>query len=94
MANNPGYFYRERSEILIQAPEQKLVKKPKLFSLVNKVWQYIVTVLAQGQQPRIWQSCDRFGQIGWHGYDPVTERSVCRDSEDEIRVWLEERYYR
>ncbi|MEW6497542.1 MAG: hypothetical protein AB1589_34330 [Cyanobacteriota bacterium] len=94
MTNNTGYSYRESREILLPAPEQKFVKKPQLFLLVNSIWQYIVSVLAQGQQPRVWQSCDRFGQTWWHGYDPATGRSICRDSEDKIRVWLEERYYR
>lgn len=94
MNSHPSYSSPTTEKDFLQVPEQNQVKKPKLFSLVHQIWQYLVTVLAQGQQPKIWQNCDRFGQIWWYGYDPVTGCSICRDSEDEIRIWLEERYYR
>jgi hypothetical protein len=50
-------------------------------------------MLNQENELKVWQSCDRFGQTWWHAYDPLTERYVCRDSEADILIWLEERYY-
>ncbi len=93
MTNHSSYSYPETKADFLQAPEQNRVKRSKLFSLFNKIWQYILIAQAEAQQPKIWQRRDRLGQIWWYGYDPVTDRSICRDSEDEIRIWLEERYY-
>lgn len=92
MTNYTGYQDPKRQESLVNPPEQNRVTKPSRLSQLKNIWQYLITVLAPGKEPRIWQK-DRFGQTWWYAYDPVTERSVCRDSEDGIRIWLEERYY-
>lgn len=45
--------------------------------------------LVAGDQPRIsLRGCDR-----WHVYDPVTGRRASLESEDEVRKWLERRFY-
>jgi hypothetical protein len=93
MTNYTNPLERKRLENLYNLPEQKQVKESKVVSLLNNLWQHIVTAITKRQEPQIWQSTDRYGNIWWHGYDPVTDSSVSRDSEDEMRVWLEERYY-
>ncbi len=70
------------------------VKKTQLFSIIKNIWRQIGKRLVQENEPRVWQKRDRFGQTYWYGYDPVTGSSVCRSSEAEMRIWLEERYYR
>jgi hypothetical protein len=94
MTNYTGAQGRKSQEIIVKPPEKNRVAKLKQFFLLNNMWQYLVTAIAQRQEPKVWQSTDRFGQTRWHAYDPVTGRSVCRDCEAEIRIWLEERYYR
>jgi hypothetical protein len=64
----------------------------KLVSIINSISQRLVAVMTNEQELQVWQSSDRSGKTWWHGYDPVTGRSVCRDSEAEMRIWLEERY--
>jgi hypothetical protein len=66
----------------------------KLVSIINSIGQRLVAVMTKEQELQIWQSSDRSGKTLWHGYDPVTGHSVCRDSEAEMRIWLEERYYK
>ena len=48
--------------------------------------------LCHADEPRVWKTSDRSGQVHWHVYDPLTNRYAAFDSEDETRVWLEERY--
>ncbi|MFM7427094.1 MAG: hypothetical protein ACKO7W_19195 [Elainella sp.] len=44
-------------------------------------------------EPRVWQ-VNRQGQTVWQAYDPVTHRQAEFTGELELRIWLEERYYR
>lgn len=94
MTNYTGYTGRKAEEVVVEEPQQEREKNRKLFSWLNRIGQHLATALFQGQEPKIWQSTDRFGQTWWHAYDPVKDRFVSRDSEAEMRIWLEERYYR
>jgi len=42
--------------------------------------------------PRIYQRHDATGNVVWQAYDPLSNRSLVSQSEQEIRAWLEERY--
>jgi hypothetical protein len=84
------YFPKLVEQILNQAEPN--FPKNKLVSIINSIGQHLVAVMAKEQELQVWQSSDRSGKTWWHGYDPVTGRSVCRDSEAEMRIWLEERY--
>lgn len=94
MTNYAGYTDRKRQEVVVDESQQKRDKNRKLFSWLNRIGEYLVAALFQGQELKIWQSTDRFGQTWWHAYDPVKDCFVSRDSEAEMRIWLEERYYR
>ncbi|HEY9670966.1 MAG TPA: hypothetical protein V6D11_05955 [Waterburya sp.] len=94
MKNYTTYSESEMQDALVKNPEQNRVTKTNPSSLINSIWQYIATVFEQRQEPKVWQRCDRYGQTLWYGYDPVTGWSVCRHSEGEIRIWIEERYNR
>lgn len=93
MTNYTNCSDREKLEIIFNENDQNQVKQSKLVLILNSLWKHIVTALAKEQEPQISQSSDRSGKTWWHGYDPVTGRSVCRDSEAEMRIWLEKRYY-
>lgn len=93
MANYSNCTDRERLEILFKKNEPKPAKLPRIISILNKFWEQVVTAITKGQEPKVWQSTDRTGNTWWYAYDPTTGRSGCRDSEAEMRIWLEERYY-
>lgn len=93
MSNSMHYITLIKLNLLVKDTEKNKIKTHKLSSVFNQFWQYLVTSIVQGQEPRIWQHTDRTGKIWWHGYDPLTERSICVDSEAEMRIWLEKRYY-
>ena len=94
MKNYIPYSESKDPDVFAKNHEHNRVTKTKPSSLINSIWLYIATVFEQRQEPKVWQRCDRYGQILWYGYDPVTGRSVCRHSEGEIRIWIEGRYNR
>ncbi|MBF2049418.1 MAG: hypothetical protein EDM05_040795 [Leptolyngbya sp. IPPAS B-1204] len=65
----------------------------KLKTRLNHIWQSLVAYFSTSTEPHVWRSEDSNGQVVWHAYDPVTNRSVQQASMDEMRVWLEERHY-
>jgi hypothetical protein len=92
MTNCIGYI-SSKGKIIANQSEGHSINKSKLISFLNLLGQLINTILNQENEPKVWQSFDRFGQTWWHVYDPLTERYVCRDSEADILIWLKERYY-
>lgn len=88
-----NYSDRARLELLYQKTEAKSVKQLKKIPFLSHLWQNLFAALTKPQEPQIWQGYDRQGNLWWHGYDPITGRSICRDSEKEMRIWIEERYY-
>lgn len=57
---------------------------------LQSIWKYFTL---SSLEPKIWQKCDRRGNSYWLVRDPVTGRSAHFASEQEVRVWLEKRYY-
>lgn len=43
-------------------------------------------------EPHIWMSRDNHGVTHWNAYDPLTNRRLSAATENEVLVWLEERY--
>ncbi len=85
---------RERLEVIFSHSEPKQVKKTKLFSALNRIWQHLSAFLTKGNELQVWQTVDHFGNTWWNAYDPATGRSTSVASEAEMRVWVEKRYYR
>ncbi len=44
-------------------------------------------------EPQIWERKDRYGNIYYRIYDPKSDRHFYFNSEDEVRWWLDKRYY-
>lgn len=68
------------------------IKLPGI-SVFKRVLQCFVPFFYSCNEPQIWSKTDRYGNTSWHAYDPVSGYSVSRDSEAEMRQWLEQRYY-
>ncbi|MBD2459507.1 hypothetical protein H6G89_00480 [Oscillatoria sp. FACHB-1407] len=51
-------------------------------------------LLTCSSEPHVWQERDRHGNLTWRIYEPSTNRSATFASEEEVRIWLEKRYYR
>lgn len=72
-------------------------KNQKIKALILLIFKRIAQRLIQGligsNEIRIWQTYDRCGNNWWHAYDPVTGRYACKESEAEMRIWIEQRFY-
>jgi hypothetical protein len=53
----------------------------------------LVALLSGSSEPQVTTLVDRGGQQQWHVYDPVLNHHHTFTSEQEVRVWLEQRYY-
>lgn len=65
-------------------------------NILNKlghVWQSVLAIAAGNQEPRVKQHSDRHGNPFWNVYDPVSGQLARFNSEEEVRLWLEQRYY-
>ena len=60
---------------------------------LHRIWDSLVNALANSSDPKITQRWDKLGNSYYQVYDPMTGRSGTFGSEQEIRFWLEERYY-
>ncbi|WP_204137453.1 hypothetical protein [Halomicronema sp. CCY15110] len=67
----------------------KATSAPRWQRWGQSLWRYFVGSTA----PRIQRRHDRAGRLYYRVYDPVDQRHYTFDSEPEVRVWLEGRYY-
>jgi hypothetical protein len=84
--SNPRLYLSD--QLLQSSP----IKLPKI-SIYKRVLQLVIPVFAGSNEPQLWTTKDRDGNISWHAYDPVSGHSISQNSEDEMRIWLEQRYY-
>jgi hypothetical protein len=86
-------FDRESLEALYTQEEQKLVKEIKVFSILNSIWQHLVTFFTKEPELKVWKRSDRFGNIWWEAYDPFTGSSSTFGCEVDMLEWIERSYY-
>jgi hypothetical protein len=67
--------------------------KASIFRAIKRGFQLFIQHFTSGNELRVWTTIDHSGKITWHAYDPVSDRRVLRHSEDEMRTWIEQRYY-
>lgn len=58
---------------------------------LKRMGNLLLQFFTDSQQVRIWTKETKAGTV-WYAYDPATQRSVSRVSEDDLRAWLEKRY--
>lgn len=62
-----------------------------LKSISSYIWDAVSTLASD--EPRIWQGLDRRGEIYWRVYDSISDRSIVFYSEQEVRKWLDQRFF-
>ncbi len=80
--------HRQRLEALVQPSQGGKTLALTLKQLGNRAMRFFT-----GQtEPRVWQRT-RQGQLTWFAHDPITNRTRQFSSEQDVRLWLEKRYY-
>lgn len=59
-------------------------------SIIDKIERSLSNSL---REPQIKQKQDRHGNQYWQAYDSSTNKSCTFGSEQDVRAWLENRYY-
>ncbi|VXD17065.1 conserved hypothetical protein [Planktothrix serta PCC 8927] len=63
-----------------------------ILKTVKQITATLLSSLVLKPEPQIWQKKDAQGNIVWHTYDPITGYRALFDTEQEVRIWLENRY--
>lgn len=58
------------------------------------IWQRFTKAIVSSSKLQVWQASDRHGNVYWQAYDPASNRSICFGSEAEMRMWIEQYYYK
>jgi len=63
-----------------------------LVQAIHQVWHCLDQFFAHHRELDVRLVHDRQHQIWWQAYDPNTGRTICTDSEQEMRIWIEQNY--
>jgi hypothetical protein len=77
---------------LQQHPEQTITQPSRVRRFFDQISQSAWQWLTQGNTPRISRFIQGDVEV-WKVYDPINNRTLCFTDEDEVRAWLERRYY-
>ena len=83
---------RQNLERLFDQPKALHDRKNGLLFRLKQVGSFLLKALTSGDEPRIWITNSSSGKR-WSAYDPISNCSGSFDSEDDLRAWLEQRYY-
>ncbi|MGF1518077.1 MAG: hypothetical protein ACFCVB_09775 [Nodosilinea sp.] len=86
---------RQRLEALVNSPAQGgsgLAPILKPSGVLKQLGDRAMRFFTGQTEPRIWQRT-RQGQLTWFAHDPITNRTRQFSSEQDVRLWLEKRYY-
>lgn len=97
-----SYNCSESDYILINSQElDRLVEKDKSskqnsikLPSLEQLWNSILDSLTRSQEPRIYQKYGRSGNLYFEVYDPIAHQTSTFNSEQEVRIWLDQRYYK
>ncbi len=73
-------------------PEPVWRQMPRLATILQPVWQGIVSVLAPLDGPRVKPRNHADGSLEYLVCDPMTGARYRFSSEESLRVWLDQRY--
>lgn len=65
---------------------QRIAKK---INVIGGCW----SQLGYCAEPKVWEKKDRYNNTYYRVYDPQRDRYLNFNSEDEVRWWLDKRYY-
>ncbi len=81
------YSLSNIESISLRSPSSRWAKR------WNSAWNFLLNALTSRPEPKIRQECDRFGNQYFTVYDPISNQRQTLSSEQEVRIWLEQRYY-
>lgn len=71
-----------------------LPKNNKFKQLFKFILLRLFRCLTSRDDIQVWQKKDRYGRSYWQAYDSATDKKISLASEAEMRIWIEQRYYK
>jgi hypothetical protein len=59
---------------------------------LKKIGRSLIQFLSSSAELQVWQELDEQGDTSWSAYDPTTQQSVHHLSEQQMRIWIEQRH--
>jgi hypothetical protein len=59
---------------------------------LKKIGRSLIQFLSSSKELQVWQELDEQGDPSWSAYDPITKQSIHHISEQQIRIWIEQRH--
>lgn len=84
----------ETLELIYSADAPQQQQRLTFASAIKGMVAWLVAALTHDPDVRIWEATDKSGHTYWRVKDPVSGRSATLSSENEVRAWIEARYYR
>jgi hypothetical protein len=81
------HFYNPTSTTVSSRPQISWGKR------MRQLGETILHWMTDSSEPRIWVHRDRHGTELWEIYDPRSQRRAILLSEEDVREWLDNRYY-
>lgn len=83
---------RERLEILLNQPTNTAYRLGRLGEFFTHLGQGIFNWLATDSTPKISKHVQGDAEV-WKVYDPTVNRTLYFSHEDDLRIWMDQRYY-
>lgn len=69
-------------------------QKQNIKTIVKATLLHLFQVFKSSDRIQVWQKKDRYGHTYWQAYNLTTDRKISLASEAEIRIWIEQQYYK
>lgn len=83
---------RQHLETLVQHPYSTVYEPSRVGQFAHRLGQMLLAWFTSGSEPRI-RKLIQGGTDVWQVYDPATEKTLYFNHENEVRVWLDQRFY-
>lgn len=80
-------------EIAPQLVEGANIRPSGLGYQLNQIWRSLSRYLSRSNEPQVWQVRSHSNEIRWRVFDPMSERTLFYNTEEEVRIWLEQSRY-
>lgn len=84
----------QQIELIIPEPQRRLKARiVRGFQAVGRSLSQLSQPLFKQPDVQVWCRRDESGNVWWSAYDPASQRSVDHISQEQMLVWIEQRYY-
>lgn len=59
----------------------------------EQLWNSALEFFTRSPEPKIYEKRDGAGNLYFQVYDPIAHQSSTFSTEQEVRIWLDQRYY-